>query len=268
MPWKKFANFKEFRQYLVIILVGIFLFFIVQNGFFNPVINLFQIVTVPLQTSFSHSVKNISNVIQTAIEIGNLRSNNADLRRENALLKAENTTLKLLGKENQSLRAQLKTPRTDIEIIAAAHPIGNGAIGTRNVLLIDKGSQDKIKEKDLVLVGSILLGQIIAVTPRISSVQLLADPATKIPAITSAKAEGIVSGEFGSGIKLTDVVQEKILTIGEQIFTSGRNGWPKGLLLGEIAKVNKIDKEFFQEAVVKSAVNIDELDLIYVISFN
>lgn len=268
MSWKKFESFREFRHYFIIILIGFLLFLITKSGFLNPLINLSQIVTVPLQSSFAHSVRNTKNVIQTFSEIGNLRSNNATLRKENALLRAENTTLKLLEKENQSLRAQLKTPKINLKIIATAAPIGNGAIGTKNILLIDKGSNNKIKKKDLVLVGNILVGQIIEITPKMSSVQLLSDPATKIPAITSGKAEGIVSGDFGSGIKLTDVVQEKVLNIGELIFTSGRNNWPKGLVLGEIEKVNKIDKEFFQKAEVKSSINIDDLDLVYVVSFD
>ena len=37
----------------------------------------------------------------------------------------------MLKKENESLRAQLKTQTKDLKIIATARPIGNGAVGVK-----------------------------------------------------------------------------------------------------------------------------------------
>ena len=267
MRGKKIEKINDFRQFIILIILGIVIFFLVKTDLAKPFTGAFQVISVPIQTSFHQSTKSIGGFFETIGQIGSLRQENSDLSLQNSLLKAENDSLKMLKKENDNLRAQLKTQSKDLKIIASARPIGNGAVGAKNVLLIDQGSTDNIKKDDLVILGNILLGQIIQVSPRLSSVQLLSDPDTKIPAITDSGAEGIIQGEFGSGIKLTDVVQEKILLKGEFIKTSGRNSWPKGLVLGKIEKVNKVEKDFFQSADVVAAINLNDVSLVYVIRF-
>ena len=59
---------------------------------------------------------------------------------------------------------------------------------------------------------------------------------TKIPAITDTGAEGIIQGEFGVGIKLTDVVQEKVLVKGEFIKLQAEIVGQKGLCLEKLRK--------------------------------
>lgn len=264
MRWKNLKKLKEFRQYFGVILIGLLLFLILKTGILNPVVGVLQVFSVPIQTSFEQSTKGITNILKTVSEIGSLRGQDSDLRRENALLKSENVILKELEKENVSLREQLGTSESKLKIIVAAHPIGNGAVGVKNVLLIDKGTNDKVKIHDIVIVGKIMIGQIISVSPKVSSVQLLTDPDTKIPAVTIGGAEGIIQGEFGAGTKLTDVVQEKILNIGELVITSGRNNLPRGLVLGKIAKINKVEKEFFQTGEVVQTINLNDVSLVYI----
>ncbi len=267
MRGKKIEKINDFRQFIILIILGLIIFFLAKTDLAKPFIGAFQVISVPVQTSFYQSTRGIGSFIETIAQIGSLRQENSDLSLQNSLLKAENDSLKMLKKENESLRAQLKTQTKDLKIIATARPIGNGAVGVKNVLLIDQGSANNIKNGDLVIIGNILIGQVIQVSPQLSSVQLLSDPDTKIPAITDTGAEGIIQGEFGVGIKLTDVVQEKVLVKGEFIKTSGRNSWPKGLVLGKIEKVNKVEKDFFQSADVVSTINLNDVSLVYVIRF-
>lgn len=267
MRGKKIEKLNEFRQFIALVILGILIFFFAKTGFFKPIVNTLQIFSLPLQSSFHQTTRDIGNFFDTVGQIGSLRETNARLTLENSLLKAENETLKPLKTENDSLRAQLGTPNQDLKVIATAHPIGNGAIGVKNVLLIDQGSNDKISNGDLVIVGNILIGEIISVSPKISNVQLLSDPDTKIPAVTASGAEGIIQGQFGAGIELTNVVQESVLNNNELVMTSGRNSWPRGLVLGQISKINKIEKDFFQSADIVPTVDFNSLSLVYIIHF-
>lgn len=264
MRGKKIEKLNDARQFIVLITIGLLFFFFVRTSFFQSVWGTFQTVSVPIQASFNQTTKNVGSFFQTIFEIGNLRKNNSDLSIDNAKLIAENQKLRVLQKENESLRNQIGSPANGLKTIAAAHPIGNGAVGVKSVLLIDQGTDNKVQNGDLVTVGNILVGQIVNVSSKISSVQLLSDPDTKIPAITAGGAEGIIQGQFGSGIKLTDVVQEKVLNVDELVLTSGRNSWPKGMVLGKITKVNKVEKDFFQTADIVSTVDINSLSLVYV----
>lgn len=267
MRGKKIETSKDFRQLAAVVLIGLLLFLIAKIGFTKPIYQVFENVSVPLQTSFHQTSKSIGNFFETIIQIGSLRQENSSLVLENEKLKAENNALKMLKVENESLRSQLKTTNPGLKIINTAHPIGNGAVGVKNVLLIDQGSLGKVEKGDLVLVGNILLGEIISTSAHLSNVQLLSDPDTKIPAITDSLAEGIVQGEFGAGIKLTDVVQEKVLSKGEYVKTSGRNSWPRGLIIGKIEKVNKVEKDFFQSAQIQPILDLSDLSLVYIARF-
>lgn len=261
----KKLSLREFRYYPLLFFVGLVLFFTVSFGWLSPVLSFAQNLTLPLQIGFYRVTKVVSNVGATTLEIGGLRSKNAQISLENSLLKAENAKLKKLEEENISLREQLNTPRKDIKIKLAASVIGNGGFGTKKVLLIDKGSNDGVKNKELVVVKDVLIGQVINVTPKISSVQLLSDPDTSIPVVTETGAEGILEGKFGAEINLTNVLQSEELKEKEMVFTSGKNDFPAGLVVGEIGKVNKVDKEFFQKAAVTQILEPEKLILVYLI---
>lgn len=264
--WRVLKVLRQFRQYGLLLIIGVFLFFIFRFGFLNPVFSVAQTITVPVQSAFYQSFRSLNNVFGAITQVGGLRSSNSSLRVENALLKSENARLKKLEDENKSLRDQLGTKLEDLQLKAAVRPIGRGPSGIDSILLVDGGQNKKILKNDLVIYKNILLGIVSEVTPRVSSVQLLTDPSIKIPVITEGGAEGILEGEFGSEMNLTNVVQDETLVKGQLVLTSGKNNFPKGLVVGEIDKVNKIEKEFFQRALLRPLLNIKDLNLIYIIS--
>jgi rod shape-determining protein MreC len=264
MKTKK-LNLRDFRYYPLLLIVGAALFFLVNLGALNPFISLAQKITLPLQIGFYRATNGLTNLGATTLEIGGLRTKNAALTVENSTLKAENAKLKKLEEENTSLREQIGTSRRDLKIKIAASVIGSGGFGTKKVLLIDKGKNDKVEVNDLVVVKDILIGKIINVSPKVSSVQLLSDPDSSIPVITESGAEGILEGKFGAEISITNVLQSEELTENEIVFTSGKDNLPRDLIVGEIGKVSKIEKEFFQSAVVSQLVTPEKLELVYLI---
>src|SRR3972149_5374096 len=268
MKWKKLEVFKHYKQYLYLFLAGFVLLFLTNTPILKGLVGGAQTFTLPLQEAFYRGFKSIDNTFSTLVQIGGLRKTNAELKIENAVLKAENLLLKSLEKENESLRKQLGTPASELKILAAAHPVGKGIFGTRSVLEIDKGERDTVKEGELFVFQNILLGKVVNVTSRLSSVQLLSDPDMKIPVVTSGGAEGISEGEFGSRVSLTNVVQEEKLSEGELVYTSGKGSYPRGLVVGQIEKVNKVEKELFQKAVLAPLFDTQSLDLVYIISWD
>mgnify|MGYP000064712324 CR=1 FL=1 len=250
MKTKK-LNLREFRYYPILFFIGLVLFFFISFGWLNPLISLMQNLTLPLQIGFHQVSLGVGNFAQTTLQIGGLRGKNSELTLENSLLKAENAKLKLLEEENQSLKEQIGSKKeSKLEIKLSAAVIGTGGLGTKKVLLIDKGSNDNVSKNDLVVVKNILVGKVVDVSPKISSIQLLSDPDTSIPVITQSGVEGILEGKFGSEILLTNVLQSEELKEKEIVFTSGKGDFPRNLVVGEIAKVNKIEKEFYQSATI------------------
>lgn len=258
--------FKEFRQLSLLILVGALLFFLFKVELFKPIFGFAQNLTLPVQTGFYRSTQGLRNTLETFTNIGSLRSTNAKLKEENVLLLAQNAVLKKLEGENKSLREQLRTPKKDLSIKATAAPIGFSGLGSESILLIDRGKDSNIKKGDFVVVKDILIGKVVAVNSKISSVQLLADPSTKIPVRTDTGSEGILEGQFGSSLVLTNVSQDQVLKEGQILLTSGRNEYPKDLVVGRIKKVNRIEKEFFQKAEIEPLLANKDLSLVYILS--
>jgi rod shape-determining protein MreC len=172
--------------------------------------------------------------------------------------------LKKLGEENKSLREQIGAKVVTQDLILAS-VIGADSIFTNSQLVLDKGKDDGVKEGSLVILKDILIGQIISIGSSTSTVRLLNDPETKIPAITEGGAKGIVEGEFGTRITLTNVLQNVDLKPGQFVFTSGEADFPKGLVLGRVVNVDKNPAELFQSASVESLVKFGSLDFIFII---
>ncbi len=264
MNWKKLNLLEKYRYYLYLFLVGAALILLANTPLLKGLVGSAQRATVPLQETFYQGFKGIGNTFSTLVQIGKLRSINADLKLANAQLTADNLRLKHLEGENKSLKEQLGVRDTSLKIVSASHPVGKGIFGSKSILEIDKGGQDGLKIGDFVVIKNILLGSVINVTDHLSSIQLLTDPDTKIPAVTESGAQGLLIGSFGSEVVLTEVVQEDSLKPGDLVYTSGKDLYPKGLVVGEVSKVNKVNKELFQKATIKPLLKPEDLDLIYV----
>ncbi|HET7713359.1 MAG TPA: rod shape-determining protein MreC, partial [Patescibacteria group bacterium] len=136
---------------------------------------------------------------------------------------------------------------------------------TAKELIIGEGSEGGVKVGQAVIVGKVILGKITGVQADRSTLRLLTDPSSKVVAVTSSGARGLLVGQFQSFAKLTKVLQEERLDVGELVFTAGEDGWPKGLVIGEVVKVIKKDNELFQEAEIKPQLNYDKLTTVFVI---
>ena len=254
-----------YKIFIVLIVVG-FLFAVLERvGAMDPIKGPVQQVTIPIQIGLFQVRNNISNFFQTLTEVGDLRNNNLQLEEENALLKAENQKLKELSKENQALREQIGASIEGKQGLLVAKTIGFSPIVSKKLLIIDKGKLEGVEKGMVAVVRNIFIGRIYEVSPHSSSIQLVSDPDTKIAAITDKNIRGIVSGQFGAEIELREVVQGKSLNPGDLVFTIGGSDIPRGLVIGEIKEVKKVERELFQRATVKPLIEQDKLSNIFIL---
>ena len=77
---------------------------------------------------------------------------------------------------------------------------------------------------------------------------------------------GLVKGKGNFQLFLDLVPKEKEIKEGDLIITSSLGGvFPKGLLVGQIQKIKKSDIEPFQQAEIKPAFEIKELEAVFII---
>jgi len=176
-------------------------------------------------------------------------------------LTVEAEKVKRLEDENVSLRSQVGVPVSKNKRMVMGSVVGN----SQN-LLIDKGLRDGIKTGMPVIYQDVLIGKLVKVLENSSSVLVLTDPLSRVTATTSkTKAKGIVAGQFGVETILEKVVSEDVLNVGDVILTSGEDGILKGLIIGKISEVQKLDAGVFQSAKISLVLDFQKLNQVFVV---
>ncbi|MBI5731805.1 MAG: rod shape-determining protein MreC [Candidatus Magasanikbacteria bacterium] len=181
---------------------------------------------------------------------------------------AERVKQKETEEENDILRSQLNFLK-DKKSFVVAEVVGKSAETAANIIIIDRGAKDQVVSGAAVVVGEgILVGKVIKTVDNFSFVRLLNDSQSRVAAAIAGRDRtlGILSGEHNLRLKLTMVPLTEKLESGEKIITSNlEKGVSRGLLIGEIEKVEKELFQPFQTAIVKPLVDLDKLRVVSVL---
>ena len=136
-------------------------------------------------------------------------------------------------------------------------------------LVINKGSNDNILEKQIVLGAKGVVGQIIQSTPFYATVQLLTDPTQHIPVKNARNgARGITNGIASneSGINVEFIPLEADVKLGDIFITSGiGESYPAGYPVGKVIELIKPYNEAFLFIKLKPFENINELEFVIIV---
>ena len=113
-----------------------------------------------------------------------------------------------------------------------------------------------------------VVGQILKTAPHHSIVLLLTDYNSAIDSIVQrTRAKAIVEGKGENRCQLKYLLRTEEVTVGDLVVTSGFGGYfPKGLMVGEIKKVDKRGHGVFQYAELVPSVDLTNLEEVLVIT--
>ncbi len=113
-----------------------------------------------------------------------------------------------------------------------------------------------------------VVGQILKVAPHYATVLLVTDYNSAIDSIVQkTRARAIVEGKGENRCQLKYLLRAEEVNVGDVILTSGLGGnFPKGLLIGEIRKVEKKGYGIFQYAEIAPSVDLTKLEEVLVIT--
>lgn len=189
-----------------------------------------------------------------------LAADNQRLRRELLLASARYARLRTAAAENDRLRGMLDSAarrRLDVQL---AGVIDVDRDPTRQRLLLDVGSNDGVHVGQAVIDAGGLLGQVIATTPNVATVLLLADPDHAVPVLVARSGVRLVVYGSGRGnrLKLGDVPLSADVRRGDELLTSGLGGrFPPGLPVGQITALQVDDSRAFLVGDVRPAAQFD-----------
>jgi|GEM_PF-5666306 len=195
----------------------------------------------------------------TVTSIKNISNQNSALK-EN-LFKTQSTLVAIYDKtsEQEFEKIQKEFIKAKGRIVIAE------VVGQRNqdgfvILQINKGLESSIQNNDTVFINGYLLGFISASFPYKSDVKVAVFSPTEIPAKT---ANGETPGVYyckNNECFFDKVLTESNLNKGDIVVTSGVAGvYSSGLILGEVAQINRSPEKLFKSAKVQSFLNVDQV---------
>lgn len=190
----------------------------------------------------------------------------AQLRRENTAMRAELLQAQVrlqkiaeLSAENTRLRGLLDTPLILDGRMEIAEVIGTDADPLRHIIVINRGSNNKLKVGQTVLDDMGIMGQIIDVYPHSSRVMLLSDKEHSLSVrLEHTGMRAIVSGTGDLGrLKMEYVPTSANIKVGEKVYSSGLGQhFPAGYLVGTVSSVKRHNSGEFAQIDVTPAAQL------------
>ena len=259
--------------YYVLAAICIALLVLSSTGKLAPFEGVMSDVARPFLLAFGGLGRQINNTFTTLRDLRTLRTDNQSLQSLADTLTIDNLRLKEVESENQRLRELLRfrqlNPTYDFrggQVIARV--ISKGPNNYLSTITIDLGSEHGIQPGMPVVTERGLVGRIYKLGPNSSTVLLITDPSSGVPALLQRnRLVGVVNGRAGTPLVLDFIPQEGDVTTGDLVITSGLGGsFPKNLVVGQVVEVRQRDYEMFQQAVLRPTVNFDRLEFVLVIT--
>jgi len=260
------------RKHLILPIVGVVLLALLiiglrAAGLFWPFRLVFDQIGNPVGTQLIRAKNYAGDQLTFVTSINNLNKDNKQLEHENLDLKRQLSALKEVGRENELLRSQLKfNARLNLELVPA-RVVSIEPDDSRRFITIDRGSSSGLLKGQAVVSSGVLVGTIDEVNDYSAKVFLVSDPDFRIRAIgQDGRAQGVIRGEIGQGYAFEKIAQSESVSPGELIVTAGSGQVPQGVLIGSVEAVNRADNAIFQSANVKSLVDLNSLELVFVVT--
>ncbi len=211
-----------------------------QFNYFGRFRSVLSLVVAPMQYLVDRPVEFIRWVDTSFTTQQNLLVENAQLRARQLLLYAKLQKVLALERENEQLKALLRSSSNIHEKVTVAQLLAVDLAPYTQQIVIDKGERDGVYVGQPVLDAYGVMGQVIAVGPINSRVLLITDPRSAIPVQNNRNGNrAIASGlGFDGVLELINVPLTTDFRKGDYLITSGLGGhYPPGYPVGVINNV-------------------------------
>ncbi|MBO5930279.1 MAG: rod shape-determining protein MreC [Clostridia bacterium] len=244
---------------------------LVRAGRTNVVLNGVQTLFAPLQRGITKGRYAISDWIGAAANSKQYQEENARLKskvlsQEQALLQAES-----IKKENARLRAllALSENKTQFDMVGCEIIAKNDGDHFFTIVA-DKGTENGIQTGDVAVVEQGLVGKVTAAGKNWAQITTILNPKSAV-GIRAIRTEtiAVAQGSFeddSSTLCLSSASQDASFVIGDVLETSGLGGgYPKGLLVGMVDKIERDKGEHQDVVLVRPAISFDTLRAVMII---
>lgn len=206
-------------------------------------------------------------------EFDRLREENKELSDRVKELEEQIFNAELLSSENEWMRSYLGTKRAHTDfVLCDANLIGSESGDYISTFTIDRGSTSDIKVGMPVITSDGILGKITEVGLTFSRVSTVINYDSSIGAYLERSGDvGIVTGDFDrrrDGLCILEYLPfDADIEVGDRVFSSGLGSvYPRGILIGEVAEITGDANNHTRIAVLKPAVNLEDITKVMILT--
>ena len=191
-----------------------------------------------------------------------------DLKKQNEVLTSKVAELSEAQKTAERLEGLVGLQSTYNLKSTAARIVGASGDAWTSTVTIDKGSADGLTINMPVTSSAGVIGQIIEVSAKTSTVRLIGDENSGVSAmVQDTRAQGMLQGQPDGTLRLEYVSVDSDVKVGDIIVTSGIGGvFPKGLPLGTVSSVEKSANDVYYTIVVRAQTTAENNEEVLVIT--
>lgn len=245
------------KLFTIYILLSLLLLGLDRLKVLTPVKAFFETFTIPLKQALWQGYQGLNQDLEKrsfeASSLILLKEKASHQELENLSLKAKNN---ILEEENESLRRLLGAPLPPAWQFIPASVLAK----KDQVIEINQGEKEGVKEEAAVVLENILVGEIVEVNPHTAKVRLVNHPGFNSPArIQEAGAEGKVKVS-GNRIFIEEIPLEASLGPGDLVTRQ-----KDSLVLGSLGKILTDPKESWQRAELIWPIEVEKLKTVFVV---
>lgn len=263
---------KTITTFIFLLVVSALLIFLARANYLDKPNSAIAYLYASIAGKFQGYSNGLHGFFDTINSIGDFKEENSRIKKENYELTQKVSMLNETERENEMLRRQLDfsdklcSSGTCLDWMMAK-VVSKSPNSFEKYVIIDLGSSNGVRENQAaVYSGGILLGKIAQVYEHTSKIALLTSSESSINAITQmSRSNGVVRGQFSTGVRLEMINQNEELKDGELIITSGlEDGIPKGLLIGKASRIEESANKIFKEANVDLFVDFNKVEEVFI----
>ncbi|GFN22604.1 rod shape-determining protein MreC [Thermanaeromonas sp. C210] len=209
---------------------------------------------------------------ENILHMGRLQEENERLKRQVAELQGRLAQMEEYRLENERLQQVLAYRDATKERwqLKVAPVIGRNPDNWFSTLTLGIGSEEGVRQDQVVITPAGVVGRIIRVSPRTAEVLLLLDREGAVGGmVQSTRLPGVVeaSSDYRGYLQMIHLAHDAPVAKNDVIVTSGLGGiFPKGLLIGTVVEVLPETGGLLKRALIAPAVDFHRLEEVMVIT--
>jgi len=219
-------------------------------------------VTTPVVSAVTSTIGGIRDMWNGYIYLVDLKEENQSLKNTVTKLQEENNRFKEDLLTDKRLRELFSFASNTPMLFKASNVIGINNLNWFHTITLDKGYEDGIRKDMAALTEKGVVGRVIETYPGVSKILLITDPRSSIDVIVQrSRIKGIAEGKGDNKLILKYIQQVEDVQVGDIVASAGIGGiFPKGIMVGEVVKVEKSDDSFFKSIEIKTSVDFRRLE--------